>query len=122
MNNATNEKDMLKDQVQGIIEILENPPELEADEKIDAGYDADEYACLSAMDYLKDALDIEYTVNSQGEYLGARILAAFGGPNIWIETRHSRVEANWWNDSYSAGFNDDAMCLDEACRELFECM
>lgn len=75
---------------------------------------------LSAFDYLSDALDIEYIVNSKGEYLGARILVAFGGPNIWIDTRRGMVDGHWWSDSARAGFKD-SIGLDEALEELWNC-
>ena len=75
---------------------------------------------IGGLDYISDALDIEYTVSSAGEYLGARILVAFGGPNIWIDTRHNRVDGHWWQDSYNCAYTD-AMGLDDACRELWEC-
>ena len=75
---------------------------------------------LSAFDYLQDALDIEYIVNSKKEYLGARVLVAFGGPNIWINTRTKTVEGYWWGDSATASFQDN-IGLDEALEELFSC-
>ena len=72
---------------------------------------------FTAYDYLSDALDIEYIVSSKGEYLGARVLVAFGGPNIWINTRTHTVEGYWWGDSAYAGFTDN-IGLDDALREL----
>ncbi len=75
---------------------------------------------MSAFDYLQDALDIEYIVNSKREYLGARVLVAFGGPNIWINTRTKKVEGYWWNESASASF-DDGIGLDDALEELWSC-
>lgn len=75
---------------------------------------------LSAFDYVQDALDIEYIVNSKGEYLGARVLVAFGGPNIWIDTRRERVDGYWWGDSASVSFRDE-MGLDDALSELWNC-
>jgi hypothetical protein len=74
----------------------------------------------AAFDYLQDALDIEYIVNSKREYLGARVLVAFGGPNIWINTRTKKVEGYWWNESASASF-DDGIDLDSALEELWNC-
>jgi hypothetical protein len=76
---------------------------------------------IGALDYISDALDIEYTVSSGGEYLGARVLVAFGGPTIWINTRHNRVEGAWWGDSADFSYVDE-MGLDDACREIFECL
>jgi len=75
---------------------------------------------FSAFDYLQDALDIEYIVNSKREYLGARVLVAFGGPNIWVNTRTGTVEGHWWGDSATASFTD-AIGLDEALSELYNC-
>ena len=73
---------------------------------------------LTAYDYLADALDIEYIVTSKGEYLGARVLVAFGGPNIWVNTRTSTVEGYWWSDSAFASFID-GIGLDDAISELW---
>ena len=75
---------------------------------------------LSAFDYLQGALDIEYIVNSKREYLGARVLVAFGGPNIWVNTRTGIVEGHWWGDSATASFTD-SIGLDEALSELYNC-
>jgi hypothetical protein len=61
----------IKNHVQQIAAMLSNGF---GDEKNADGEDS------SAFDYLTDALDIEYIVSSKGEYLGARVLVAFGGP------------------------------------------
>lgn len=76
---------------------------------------------ITGFDYLQDALDIQYIVNGNGEYIAARILIAFGGPNIWINTQTQTVEGYWWGDSAFASYYADAMGIDEACRELWEC-
>lgn len=76
---------------------------------------------LTAFDYVCEALDIEYIIGSDGEYRGARILVAFGGPNIWINTKTSQVEGYWWGDSCIMSF-DDEVGLDEACEELYACL
>lgn len=76
---------------------------------------------ISAYDYLQDALDIEYTVNSKGEYIGARVLVAFGGPNIWINTRTRTVEGYSWGDKVFAQYAGDAIGLDDALEELWNC-
>jgi hypothetical protein len=75
---------------------------------------------LSAFDYLQDALDIEYIVNSKKEYLGARVLVAFGGPNIWVNTRTKTIEGYWWADKATASF-EDGIGLDDALEELYNC-
>ncbi|KAF2379952.1 hypothetical protein BSN82_16945, partial [Acinetobacter baylyi] len=106
----------IKNHVQSIADNLSNPPWDEWNE----GRDIDSEGEFSAFDYLQDALDIEYIVNSKGEYLGARILVAFGGPNIWVNTRTKTVEGHWWADSYSETYTD-SIGLDEALEELFNC-
>ena len=83
----------------------------------DAPEDSDEER--GAYEYLNDALDIEYTVNSKKEYLGARILVAFGGPNIWVDTRQGTVEGHWWGESFTWSYFTDALGLDEACEDIF---
>lgn len=75
----------------------------------------------SAMDYLSDALDIQYIVTSNREFLGARVLVAFGGPNIWIDTQKQLVDGAWWNDRATVGYNTDRMGLNDALQELWEC-
>ena len=102
--------DKIKDHVLTIIKNLENglPDELGQDDQP-----------FSAFDYLQDVLDIEYIINSKKEYLGARILVAFGGPNIWINTRTKQVEGYWWGDSCVMSYDNDEMDLDGALSELY---
>jgi hypothetical protein len=50
---------------------------------------------MDGIHYLSDVLDIQYIVTGAGEYLAARILVAFGGPNIWINTQTKTVEGYW---------------------------
>lgn len=76
---------------------------------------------MSAFDYLQDALDIEYIVNGKREVLGARILVAFGGPNIWINTRTKQVEGYWWGDKCIMSYDQDNIGLDDAIETLWSC-
>lgn len=73
---------------------------------------------MTASEWLEDILDIQFTVSRDREYLGARVLVAFGGPNVWVDTRSRQVEGYWWGDSYTASFRDN-IGLDEACSELW---
>ena len=105
------EENRLRSHVQQIVHNIEHgfPDELNDEDR------------TSALDYLQDALDIEYVVSSKKEYLGARILVAFGGPNIWINTRTKQVEGYWWGDKCIMSYDDDAMGLDGTLSELFNC-
>ena len=107
----------LKNHVEHIANSLTNPPWDEWNE----GRDVDNEGEFSAFDYLQDALDIEYIVSSRNEYLGARVLVAFGGPNIWINTQTNQVEGYWWGDRCILSYNNDAMDLDGALSELYSC-
>lgn len=76
---------------------------------------------LSGFDYIADALDINWILDSNREFKGARILVAFGGPNIWIDTYTQTVEGTWWTESFRASYTNDEMDIEGACAELFEC-
>jgi len=79
---------------------------------------------LLAHDYLANTLantlDIEYTINSSKEYKGARVLVAFGGPNIWINTKTEEVEGYWWGMNAKAPYHNDAMNLNECLEEYYD--
>ena len=68
------EKNLLLDQVKHIRDTI-----------VSGEYETDNEEGCNALDYLEDVLDINYYVDQKKEYLGARILVAFGGPNIWID-------------------------------------
>lgn len=76
----------------------------------------------SGFDYLEDALDIQYIVNGDKQFLGARILVAFGGPNIWINTQTKTVEGYWWGESKFASYHNDEMDVEGAVEELWNCI
>ena len=75
---------------------------------------------LSMWDYVADALDIEYTVDSHKNYLGARIYVTLGGPTVWIDTREKAVEFRWGTDSATALLGYDAAeQLDDTMEEIY---
>lgn len=75
---------------------------------------------VTGWDYLEDVLDVEWILNSDGSYKGARVLVAFGGPNIWIDTATNYVEGYWWGDKFEARY-DDAIEFGEAVKEWAMC-
>ena len=111
MTNTKTTQDRLKDQVEYIAEHINRCFEGELNQ------DDEQY---TAFDYVCEALDINYVVNSDKTYKSARILVAFGGPNIWIDTATKKIEGYWWND-YAEAYYDDEVGLDQACEELFNC-
>lgn len=76
---------------------------------------------LSGFDYISDVLDVNWILDSNREFKGARLLVAFGGPNIWINTDTQTVEGHCWGDSFTASYNSDAMDIEGACSEWFNC-
>ncbi len=77
---------------------------------------------MDGFEYLSDALDIEYIISSDRKtVLGARILVAFGGPNIWINTRTRQVEGYWWGDSCIMSYDRDEMGIEDAINDLWGC-
>ena len=113
----------LKEDVERIVSTIENGLSYEdagqEEEAQERGLEVTDP--IDGMDYLADALDIQYIVDSNKEYLGARVLVAFGGPNIWIDTLNNRVEGAWWSDKATVYYNHDLMGIDDALRELWEC-
>ena len=76
---------------------------------------------ISGYDYLQDCLDIQYIVTGASEYLGARVLVAFGGPNIWINTKDRQVEGYWWGDNFTLSYKNDEMGIHDCEIELIGC-
>lgn len=71
-------------------------------------------------DYFEDVLDIEYIVGSDKEYRHVCLLVAYGGPNIYINTRTRQVELYWWNESATCGIlRDTAIEIDEYFEEIY---
>lgn len=82
-----------------------------------------EYEEPCAGDYLdKDALDFRYIIDSGGKYLGANVLVAFGGPNIWINTLDNCVEGYWGSDAIKRHYYKDNLGLDDYLEELYQCI
>jgi len=72
-----------------------------------------------ASDYLNDALDIEYTIDGNFEYLGTKLVVAWG-PNIYIDTQHKVVRGYWGDDNVEVSYSDNGLGIDEYCRESYE--
>ncbi len=68
---------------------------------------------------LERILDVNYIVDYKGDYLGARLCVATGGPGIWINTKTQQVEGYWWNDRATCDYRDDAQGLDDYYEELW---
>lgn len=75
----------------------------------------------SGVDYLADALDIQYVVSRDRTYRAARILIGYGGPNVWINTQTGQLEVAWGSAlEYRELPSEFIDALDEACEEFWE--
>lgn len=121
MNTETKDdcKQQLRDHVLSIVTAIEGGYVCDDPSMYDDQYE--EGDIISASDYLSNVLDIEYYANSKKEYLGANILVAFGGPNIWIDTKKQKVIGAWWGDYFEMSYSNDAMDIDGFCSELWGC-
>tara|TARA_R100000900_G_scaffold129212_1_gene105038 strand:- start:47 stop:382 length:336 start_codon:yes stop_codon:yes gene_type:complete len=110
MENTSKKENRLLDQVKHIANTIES-----------GEYETDNEDGPNGFDYLENALDIQYIVSSNKEYLGARVLVAFGGPNIWINTQKQMIEGYWWSESEFAYYHQDNLDLDSALEEIYNC-
>lgn len=95
------------------IELMVNNPEKWIEEN-----DMDE-DCYPISEWMSDALDIELMIGYDGEYRGCRIMVAYGGPNIYVNTRNRQVEGYWWNEHATAEIDSFACdAIDEYMNEL----
>jgi len=75
---------------------------------------------MDGMTYLMDALDLNFVVSSDLKVMqSARILVAFGGPNIWVDTGKRVVEGRWGSDIATASFHADPMGIEMAASDLY---
>ena len=73
-------------------------------------------------DYFSDFYDIDYIVDSNKKYKACRVLVAFGGPNIYIDTWDGQVQLEWWGEHAEAHIPND-LCeqIDEFFEMLYNC-
>ena len=73
-------------------------------------------------DYFDDFLDVDYVVGSDKKYKACRVLVAFGGPNIYIDTWEQEVQLSWWGEHAEAAI-PTSLCeeIDNYFEMLFNC-
>lgn len=83
--------------------------ELDCGCKVDID-DLDDLDEVSMYDYFEDRIyDIEYTISGDFDYRGVRVMIAFGGPNIYIDTNSKRVELYWGFGKTEAALSNRAV-------------
>lgn len=76
-----------------------------------------------ANDFFNSILSISYMSDfnkGKQEYLGAELLVAWGGPNVYVDTRHNLVSGHWGLHKFEMSYNDDYL-LYEHFEEQFYC-
>ena len=73
-------------------------------------------------DYFDDFYDVDYIVGSDKKYKACRVLVAFGGPNIYVDTWEKQIQLFWWSNTATADIPYD-LCeqIDEFFETLYNC-
>ena len=74
----------------------------------------------TASDWMEDVYDIRYIVDREKRYMGAELMVAGGGPNIWVNLDTKYVEGYWGGDKVTEPFIDN-LGLDDYCEEMYGC-
>ena len=82
----------------------------------------DELEVATIDDYFDDFYDVDYVVDSDKKYKACRVLVAYGGPNIYIDTWEQEVQLSWWGEHAEAHIPND-LCeqIDEFFEMLYNC-
>ena len=73
-------------------------------------------------DYFSDFYDVDFVVGSDKHYKACRVLVAFGGPNIYIDTWEKEVQLFWWSDTAIADIPEELCAtIDEFFETVYEC-
>lgn len=77
---------------------------------------------LTALDWLDEALDFEYRVDSKGDYRSALVMTGWGGPNVYVDTKTSELKVYWYSPEVAVDLPVE-FCkgIDEALEELWRC-
>lgn len=77
---------------------------------------------VDVLDWFSDVLDIEYRLGSDRKLRSVKLLLAWGGPNIWLDTDTNSVDLYWWGDHAEEGLLPEVCeAINEAFEELFNC-
>ena len=68
-----------------------------------------------------EAYSIRYIIDGSGGYLGARVMIAGGGPNVWVDTFEGKIQGFWGSDKCSYPIYDYEY-IDEYWEEMYKCL
>ena len=68
-----------------------------------------------------EAYAIRYIIDGSGEYLGARLMIAGGGPTVWVDTWEGEIQGFWGSDKCSYPIWDHKY-IDDHWEEMYKCL
>jgi len=68
-----------------------------------------------------EAYAIRYIIDRSGEYLGARLMIAGGGPTVWVDTWEGEIQGFWGSDKCSYPIWDHKY-IDDHWEEMYKCL
>lgn len=79
----------------------------------------------SMADYFDEVYNIDYVVTMYGgelSYKSVKVMIAFGGPNVYVDTETGTVDLYWWDERGTARIDRDTVEeIDYYFEELFNC-
>ena len=103
-----------------------SPEATDIEEYNDLCEQLEELESIGASDiyeYFEDCLDVEYTIDSRGNYLGVCVWITLGGPSVWVDTRDRVVKLAWGSERAEWGISSDvANQIDEMFEEMYQCL
>ena len=72
----------------------------------------------SAEKFMDGVYSIRYLVDQNKMFLGAELMVAGGGPNIWVDTFREQV-TGWWGTDRVQWYFQDNMGLNDYCEEMY---
>ncbi len=77
-----------------------------------------ELEALNLYDYFTDScFNLEYRIDSRGDFKSVEIMVAAGGPNIYVDTGCQKVKLYWWHQSAEYSISGDAC---DEINDLFQ--
>ena len=72
----------------------------------------------TVVEWLENQLNVEVVMKTtSGEWVGAEVLTACGGPTVRVETRWKTVTGTWGEDKATFPFRSSV--LDDCLKELY---
>ena len=68
-----------------------------------------------------EAYSIRYIIDGSGEYLGARLMIAGGGPTVWVDTFEGEIQGFWGSDKCSFRIWNYEY-IDAYWEEMYKCL